>query len=154
MWNLFGLASSQSVHRNREIDQCCLTPSQPRRSYQGDTKIGDVNCFVDLMKKIVKHSQTVRCCCCWWWWCCCCCCCYVVFFFFFISFFLSSRWGTADAELEIKDPPLPPPLVGAQGYQRFPQSKPVVGQNIALHAAPADTHTHTGHHSRTKSIDL
>ena len=30
------------------------------------------------------------------------------------------------------------PLVGAQGYQRFLLSKPVVGQNIALHAAPAD----------------
>ena len=30
------------------------------------------------------------------------------------------------------------PLVGAQGYQRFPHSKSVVGQNIALHAAPAD----------------
>ena len=29
------------------------------------------------------------------------------------------------------------PLVGAQGYQRFPLSKPVVGQNIALGAVPA-----------------
>ena len=29
------------------------------------------------------------------------------------------------------------PLVGAQGYQMFPLSKPVVGQNIALHAVPA-----------------
>ena len=36
---------------------------------------------------------------------------------------------------------LPPPLrtrMGAQGYQRFPLSKPVAGQNIALHATPAD----------------
>ena len=29
------------------------------------------------------------------------------------------------------------PLVGAQCYQRFPLSKPVVGQNIALDAVPA-----------------
>ena len=29
------------------------------------------------------------------------------------------------------------PLVGAQGYHRFPFSKPVVGQSIALHAVPA-----------------
>ena len=29
------------------------------------------------------------------------------------------------------------PLVGAQGYQGFPLSKPVVGPNIALNAAPA-----------------
>ena len=29
------------------------------------------------------------------------------------------------------------PLVGAQGYQRLPLSKPLVGQNIALHAASA-----------------
>ena len=29
------------------------------------------------------------------------------------------------------------PLVGAQGYQKFPLSKPVVGQNIALHVVPA-----------------
>ena len=29
------------------------------------------------------------------------------------------------------------PLVGAQGYQRFPLSKPVVCQNIALDALPA-----------------
>ena len=38
-----------------------------------------------------------------------------------------SRWGTIDTE--IKDP-----LVGAQGYQRFSVSKPVLGQSIALHA--------------------
>ena len=30
------------------------------------------------------------------------------------------------------------PLVGTQGYQRFPLSMPGVGQIIALHAAPAD----------------
>ena len=30
-----------------------------------------------------------------------------------------------------------PPLVGAQGYQRFPRSKPVVGQNIASGDVPA-----------------
>ena len=29
------------------------------------------------------------------------------------------------------------PLVAAQGYQRFPLSRPVVGQNIALDAVPA-----------------
>ena len=28
-------------------------------------------------------------------------------------------------------------LVGAQGYQRFPLSKSMVGQNIAVHAVPA-----------------
>ena len=28
------------------------------------------------------------------------------------------------------------PLVGAQGYQMFPLSKPVVGRDIALHAVP------------------
>ena len=28
-------------------------------------------------------------------------------------------------------------LVGAQGYQKFPLSKPVVGQSIALDAVPA-----------------
>ena len=27
--------------------------------------------------------------------------------------------------------------MGAQGYQRFPLSKAVVGQNIAVHAVPA-----------------
>ena len=37
----------------------------------------------------------------------------------------------------LRPPPLPPPLVGAQGYHMFPLFKPVVGQNIALHAAPA-----------------
>ena len=38
-----------------------------------------------------------------------------------------------------KVPPPHPPLLLLlpQGYQRFPLSKPVVGQNIALHAAPA-----------------
>ena len=30
----------------------------------------------------------------------------------------------------------PPPLVGAQGYQRFPLSKPAVGWNVGLHAVP------------------
>ena len=35
--------------------------------------------------------------------------------------------------------PHPTPLMGAQGYQRFPRAKPAVGQmNIALHAAPAN----------------
>ena len=29
------------------------------------------------------------------------------------------------------------PLVGSEGCQRFPFSKPVVGQSIALHAVPA-----------------
>ena len=29
-------------------------------------------------------------------------------------------------------------LVGAQGYQKFPLSKPGAGQSIALHAVPAD----------------
>ena len=38
------------------------------------------------------------------------------------------RWGTTDA----KSKGLP-----AQGYQRFPLSKPVVGLNIASHAVPA-----------------
>ena len=43
------------------------------------------------------------------------------------------QWGTADAEIKH------PPLVGSQGYRRFPFSKPVVlvGPNIALHAVPA-----------------
>ena len=45
------------------------------------------------------------------------------------------RWGTADAE--IKPPPPTPSLVGAQGYQRFPLSESVMGQNIALDAVPA-----------------
>ena len=36
--------------------------------------------------------------------------------------------GTADAEIK---------EVRAQGYQRFPLSTPAVGQNVALHAAPA-----------------
>ena len=34
-------------------------------------------------------------------------------------------------------PPSPSPLVGAQGYQRLPLSKHVVGQNVALDAVPA-----------------
>ena len=42
------------------------------------------------------------------------------------------QWGTADANIKP-----PTPLVGAQGYQRFHLSKPVVGQNTALHAVPA-----------------
>ena len=45
-------------------------------------------------------------------------------------------WGTADGES--KDPPPPPLLVGAQGYQKFLFSKSVVGQSIAVHAASAD----------------
>ena len=28
-------------------------------------------------------------------------------------------------------------LVGAQGYQRLPLSKPVVGRNVVVHAVPA-----------------
>ena len=40
------------------------------------------------------------------------------------------RWGTMDAEIKA---PLPH-LVGAQGYQKFCLSKPVVGRNIAFHA--------------------
>ena len=39
--------------------------------------------------------------------------------------------STEDAEIKA----LP---VGAQGYEKFQLSKPVVGQNIALHAVPAD----------------
>ena len=39
--------------------------------------------------------------------------------------------GTANAEK------LSAPLVGAQGYQTSPLSKPVVGRNIALHAVAA-----------------
>ena len=34
-------------------------------------------------------------------------------------------------------PKLQVPLLGAQGYQRFPFSKPVVGHNIAVDAVPA-----------------
>ena len=44
---------------------------------------------------------------------------------------LTPRWGTADAEAK------GPSLMGVQGYQRFPLSKPVVGQNVALNAVPA-----------------
>ena len=33
-------------------------------------------------------------------------------------------------------------MVGAQGYQRFPLSKPVVGRNIALDAVPAYRASH------------
>ena len=40
-------------------------------------------------------------------------------------------YSTVDAEMK------GPSLVGTHGYHRFPLSKPVVGQNIALHAAPA-----------------
>ena len=32
----------------------------------------------------------------------------------------------------------PYPLVGPPGNERFPLSKPAVGQNIAFHAAPDD----------------
>ena len=47
-----------------------------------------------------------------------------------------------NAPSPIKPPQPPPthtptPLVGAQGYHRFPLSKPVVGPNIALHTMPA-----------------
>ena len=38
---------------------------------------------------------------------------------------------------KFKLPPPHPPLVGAQGYQRFPLCKPVVYQNIALDAVLA-----------------
>ena len=41
---------------------------------------------------------------------------------------------------KLRPPPPPHPvthLVGAQGYQRFPLSKPVIGQTIALHAVCA-----------------
>ena len=53
----------------------------------------------------------------------------------------TSTGGTADADIK------PLPLVGAQGYQRFPLSQAGhwAGQDIALHAAPAD---------RTKLIKL
>ena len=50
---------------------------------------------------------------------------------------LNPRWATADAETK-PPPPTPYPLVGAQRYQTFILSKSVVGQDIALHAAPAD----------------
>ena len=40
------------------------------------------------------------------------------------------RWGTADQTHTLKDP-----LVGTQGYQRFPLSQPVVGRNIVLEDA-------------------
>ena len=42
-----------------------------------------------------------------------------------------------------KAPPPPPthPLEGAQGYQRFPLSQPVVGQNRALDDMPAYTYS-------------
>ena len=40
------------------------------------------------------------------------------------------RSATADAEKRAL-------LVGSQGYQRFPVSKPVVGWNIAMPAVPA-----------------
>ena len=40
-------------------------------------------------------------------------------------------------DAEIKDPP--PPLVGAQGYRRFLLSKPVLEQDITVHAASADS---------------
>ena len=32
------------------------------------------------------------------------------------------------------------PLVGAQGYRRFPISEPVVGRNIALNAVPVSVY--------------
>ena len=48
------------------------------------------------------------------------------------------RWGTVDAEIRGPPPTLPHPLGrGAHDYQRFLLSKSGVGQNIALHAAPA-----------------
>ena len=48
--------------------------------------------------------------------------------------FLTSCSGVNSADAEIKGPP----LIGAQGCERFPLSKPGVHQNIALHAAPAN----------------
>ena len=54
----------------------------------------------------------------------------------FASFsLLTLRWGTGDAD--IKDPPPPPRLGESPVYQSMSRlSKPVVGQNIAVHAAP------------------
>ena len=47
---------------------------------------------------------------------------------------ISARRGCNNQE----PPPSPlPPLVGAQGYQRFPHSKHVVDRKIALYAVPA-----------------
>ena len=45
-----------------------------------------------------------------------------------------------------RNPPHPPSWLEPQGYQRFPLSKAGLGQNIALHAASADTtaYAHTG----------
>ena len=36
----------------------------------------------------------------------------------------------------LQDAEIKGPLVGAQGYQRFPLSKPAVGWNVGLHAVP------------------
>ena len=48
----------------------------------------------------------------------------------YITLIVIPRWGTMDAEIMAS-------LVATQDYQRFPLSKPAVGQNIALHAMPA-----------------
>ena len=50
--------------------------------------------------------------------------------------FLIYRGGVPRTQ-KLKIPPPQPHLVGTEGYQRFLLSKPVGGQNIALHAAPA-----------------
>ena len=64
---------------------------------------------------------------------------------------LSSFWYHLLKARVFKSAPPPPPAVGYRGsrlrtslvgaqdyiYQRFPLSKPVVGQKIALHAVPA-----------------
>ena len=63
-----------------------------------------------------------------------------VYFLLVEPFLWVSRWGTADAEIKPT-----PSLVGAQGYQRLPLYKPVVGQRIAVHAVPvygASTYLH------------
>ena len=53
-----------------------------------------------------------------------------------LVYYWTPRWGVAGAFIIL---PPPPPVVGVQGCQRFPipLSKPVVGQNIALHAVHA-----------------
>ena len=84
-------------------------------------------------------------CCCWWWSLC----------LAYIDITVEERkrsvlWGLRLFQTEADfrggvpsmqklPPPLPPAalLVVAQGYQRFPLSKPVVGQNMTLHAVPA-----------------
>ena len=34
-----GHVSQNSKRMDRSIDNCCLTPGQPRKSYQGDTRM-------------------------------------------------------------------------------------------------------------------